>query len=131
VSSSIATSFAFALRSLVTNFTGNARSSRHVSTAPLRSSATSWIVTVRRSTLPSRTPRIHSNSESEPMIPRLSVTSGTFVSPGSLRGAFSRSLPLRYSTTAISIPIGEHSWKPASGPSVFPVPRSTRKLNRP
>src|SRR5262249_47985312 len=42
---------------------------------------------------------------------------------------FSRSLPLRYSETVTSMPIPVTSWKPASGPSVLPVPRSTRKLN--
>ena len=63
------------------------------------------------------------------MIPRLSVTSATRSSPVSLRGAFSRSLPLRYSMTSTLMEMPEISWNPASGPSVVPVPRSTRKLN--
>src|SRR5436305_14087817 len=63
------------------------------------------------------------------MIPRFSVTSLTRVRPGSLRTLFSFSLPLRYSITSTVMPISLHSWNPASGPSVWPVPRSTRKLN--
>src|SRR4051812_46937470 len=63
------------------------------------------------------------------MTPRLSVTSETLLSPVILRTEFSLSLPLRYSATVTSMPMFEHSWKPASGPSVSPVPRSTRKLN--
>ena len=35
------------------------------------------------------------------------------------------------SATATSMPMFEHSWKPASGVFVSPVPRSTRKLNSP
>src|SRR4026209_87348 len=63
------------------------------------------------------------------MIPRLSVTSLTRARPASLRGEFSFSLPFRYSMTSTLMEIALHSWKPASGPSVAPVPRSTRKLN--
>src|SRR5918996_1062039 len=65
------------------------------------------------------------------MIPRRSVTSLTRVSPVSLRTWFSLSFPSRYSLTATSIPSPLHSSKPASGPSVSPVPRSTRKLKPP
>src|SRR5919199_5114394 len=65
------------------------------------------------------------------MTPRRSVTSAILERPVILRGLFSRSLPLRYSATWSCMAIGEHSWKPASGPSVLPSPRSTRKLNRP
>src|SRR6186997_2350358 len=63
------------------------------------------------------------------MIPRLSVTSLTRLRPVSLRTLFSFSLPFRYSMTSTLIEMPLHSWKPASGPSVTPVPRSTRKLN--
>src|SRR6188508_2522256 len=65
------------------------------------------------------------------MIPRRSVTSSTRSRPVCLRTLFSRSLPLRYSITTRLVVIGLHSWKPASGPSVLPSPRSTRKLNCP
>src|SRR5215467_12413249 len=65
------------------------------------------------------------------MIPRFSVTSLTRDRPVSLRGLFSLSFPFRYSMTSTLIEIPLHSWKPASGPSVEPVPRSTRKLNCP
>src|SRR5712691_11717268 len=63
------------------------------------------------------------------MIPRRSVTSFARARPVSLRTALSFSLPFRYSITSTLMPISLHSWKPASGPSVLPVPRSTRKLN--
>src|SRR5690242_21620946 len=62
------------------------------------------------------------------MTPRFSVTSVALLRPVILRTEFSFSLPLRYSATVTSIPMLEHSWKPASTPSV-PEPRSTRKLN--
>ena len=48
-----------------------------------------------------------------------------------VRTALTLSLPLRYSMTSTSWPRPETSWKPASGPSVSPEPRSTRKLNSP
>ena len=63
------------------------------------------------------------------MTPRFSVTSVDLFSPVILRTLFSFSLPLRYSATVTSMPMPLTSWKPASGPSVLPVPRSTRKLN--
>src|SRR6266498_5046292 len=63
------------------------------------------------------------------MIPRFIVTSVALLSPVILRTEFSLSLPFRYSITSTLIPIGPTSWKPACGPSVFPDPRSTRKLN--
>src|SRR5262245_49702351 len=65
------------------------------------------------------------------MTPRLSVTSSTFSRPVILRTVFSRSLPLRYSATTRVDVNGLHSWKPPSAPSVWPSPRSTRKLNCP
>jgi hypothetical protein len=37
---------------------------------------------------------------------------------------FSFMLPVRYSMTATFEPISLISWKPASGPSVFPLPKS-------
>ncbi len=63
------------------------------------------------------------------MTPRLSVTSVALFIPVIFMTVFSLALPLRYSATVTSMPMFEHSWKPASGPSVVPVPRSTRKLN--
>src|SRR5712692_2787404 len=63
------------------------------------------------------------------MTPRLSVTSVDLFMPVIFMTLFSRALPVRYSDTVTSMPIPLTSWKPASGPSVFPVPRSTRKLN--
>src|SRR5690349_12206314 len=65
------------------------------------------------------------------MIPGRMVTSSTGSRPVSLRTLFSRSLPLRYSITTRLVVMGLHSWNPASGPSVLPSPRSTRKLNCP
>src|SRR5438034_9054687 len=63
------------------------------------------------------------------MMPRLSVTSVKCERPVSFSTLFSLRLPFRYSTTSTDMPISLHSWKPACGPSVWPVPRSTRKLN--
>src|SRR5919199_9099 len=63
------------------------------------------------------------------MIPRLSVTSAARLRPVILRTLFSFSLPFRYWITSTLVSIGPHSMNPASGPSVWPVPRSTRKLN--
>src|SRR5690349_9569237 len=63
------------------------------------------------------------------MIPRFSVTSLTRARPASFRGLFCFSLPFRYSMTSTLMEIPRHSSNPASGPSVSPVPRSTRKLN--
>src|SRR3954452_1564860 len=65
------------------------------------------------------------------MTPRLSVTSVALFRPVILRTLFSLSLPFRYSATSTLMEIALHSAKPASGPSVSPVPRSTRKLNCP
>src|SRR5215510_3473410 len=65
------------------------------------------------------------------MMPRFIVTSVNFESPAILRTLFSFSLPLRYSASTTVISMGLHAWKPASGPSVTPSPRSTRKLNCP
>src|SRR5262245_7173601 len=64
-------------------------------------------------------------------MPRFSVTSATLFRPVTFRTVFSRSLPFRYSMTSTDASIPLHSWNPASGPSVAPVPRSTRKLNSP
>ena len=63
------------------------------------------------------------------MTPRLSVTSVALLRPVIFITLFSRLLPVRYSDTVTSMPTPLTSWKPASGPSVVPVPRSTRKLN--
>src|SRR5204862_922324 len=71
----------------------------------------------------------HSSRLSEPMTPRFRVTSVALLRPVILRTLFSFSLPVRYSATVTSMPTLLHSWKPAWGPSVTPVPRSTRKLN--
>ena len=80
-------------------------------TIALRSSFCRWTRTVR-----DEASRSHWYSASEPMTPRLRVTSGTFVSPGSLRTALTLSLPLRYSMTSTFWPSPETSCKPASGP---------------
>ena len=55
---------------------------------------------------------IQSNSDFESTMPRLSVTSLTLCTPGTLRTWFSFSLPLRYSATVISVPIPETSENP-------------------
>src|SRR5918999_6143441 len=130
VISSMATSVPLAWRGPVKKRTMRARRSFQVTATSLWSSLTSWIVTVRRPAgSPSRTCPIHRYSWREPMNPRRRVTSLTLARPASFRTLFSLSLPFRYWMTATSIPIPVHSWKPASGPSVSPAPRSTRKLN--
>jgi hypothetical protein len=64
-----------------------------------------------------------------PITPRFIVTSVDLLSPVILRTLLSFSFPLRYSATVTSMPMPLTSWKPASVPSLLPVPRSTRKLN--
>jgi hypothetical protein len=55
---------------------------------------------------------IQSNSDFESTMPRLSVTSLTLWTPGTLRTWFSFSFPLRYSATVISVPMPETSENP-------------------
>ena len=72
---------------------------------------------------------IHSNRSFELTMPRLSVTSPTLCTPAIFRTWFSRSLPLRYSATVISVPMPETSEKPPKGSSL--PSNSTTKLKAP
>src|SRR3954447_2160281 len=63
------------------------------------------------------------------MTPRFMVTSVDLFMPVIFITWLCLKLPVRYSDTVTSMPMPLNSWKPAFGPEVSPVPRSTRKLN--